>query len=251
MRRFNVACAVVVAIGMSMGGGVPAGAQLIDEDFDGYVAGTSPPPPWWYWGSSGTILVDDTVYFGGAGNSLEFNRVAFDYQPFATGQTLNPSLVGQGELTYHFLLSGGSTREVLCVFGRNVASNAVAWWVTHGGWFGNAVATYSNSQGWTHVMDVADNTWYGVRVDIDVDAHSYDITVWEDANPGNTATVTGVDFRDLSQADPVDEIQLGDFYNSSSDLRLAHVDDLRLVGPRVFADDFETGNTGAWSVATP
>lgn len=80
---------------------------------------------------------------------------------------------------------------------------------------------------------------------------SYDITVWEDANPTNTTTVTGLDFRDLPLADPIDDIQLGDFYNSYSDLRLAHVDDLRLVGPRVFADDFETGNTGAWSVATP
>ena len=96
-------------------------------------------------------------------------------------------------------------------------------------------------------MDVVNETWYGVRLDIDVDAHSYDITVWEDGNPTNTAIVTNLDFRDLLLADPVDDIQMGDFYASSSDLRTAHVDDLRLIGPRIFADDFENGNTGAWS----
>ena len=251
MQRFNVACAVVVAIGMSMGGGLTAEAQLIDEDFDGYVAGTSPPSPWWYWGNSGTILIDDTIYHGGSGSSLEFRRMAYDNQPFTIGQSLTPPLEGQGEMTYFFRLSGGSDREVLCVFGHNFANNAVAWWVTHGGWFGDAVATYSNSQGWTHIMNVAIETWYGVRLDIDVDSQSYDITVWENAAPTNTTTVTGLDFRDLPLADPIDDIQLGDFYASYSDLRLAYVDNLRLVGSRVFADDFETGNTGVWSVATP
>jgi len=246
MRRLNLVCVVGVAAAVWLGG-VTAEAQLIDVDFDGYRAGTSPPAPWWYWGDSGSILVDDIIYHGGAGNSLAFRRTSYDYQPFTIVRELTPPLEGQGEMTYHFLLSGGSLREVLCVFGHNYANNAVAWWVTHGGWFGDAVATYSETQGWTHVMDVAINTWYGVRLDIDVEAHSYDITVWEDADPANTATVTGVDFRNLLLADPVDDIQMGDFYNGSSDLRLAYLDDLRLVGPGVFVDDFESGDTSAWS----
>jgi hypothetical protein len=96
-------------------------------------------------------------------------------------------------------------------------------------------------------MDVVNDTWYGVRLEIDVDTHSYDITVWEEGNLTNTATETDVDFRNLLLADPVDDIQMGDFYASFSDPRNAHLDDLRLVGPRVFADDFETGDTGGWS----
>jgi hypothetical protein len=241
---------VVIAAGGLFCGGT-AEAQLIDENFDAYPAGVSPPAPWWYWGTSGTILVDDTVYHGGAGCSLEFNRVAFDYQPFTIGQSLSPPLEGQGEMSYFFRLGGGSDREVLCVFGHNYANNAVAWWVTHGGWFGNAVATYSDSQGWTHVMDVSSDTWYGVHLDIDVDAQSYDITVWEEANPTNTATETNLDFRNLGLADPIDDIQMGDFFDSFSDTRTAHLDDLLLIGPRIFVDGFESGDTAAWSVTSP
>jgi hypothetical protein len=230
--------------------GVTVEAQLIDDNFDAYPAGTSPSSPWWYWGTSGTILVDDTAPYGGSGNSLEFDRVAFDYQPFAIGQNLIPPLEGQGVLTYFFLVSGSSDRDPMTIFGHNVYSNAVAWWVCHGGWFGNAVATYSETQGWIHIMDIDDDTWYGVRLDIDVDTHSYDITVWEDANPANTSTVTGIDFRNLLLADPVDSIQMGDFTATSSDSRFGLLDDLRLVGPRVFVDDFEGGDTGAWSGGT-
>jgi hypothetical protein len=249
MSRSGIVCVAVVVTAVWVWG-VPAQAQLVVDDFDDYPAGLSPPAPWWYWGTSGTILVDDTVYHGTGGSSIEFNRVMFDYQPFTIGQAVMPPLEGQGEMTYSFRLGGGSDREVLCVFGHNYDNNAVAWWVTHGGWFGNAVATYSNSQGWTHVMDVVDDTWYSVRLDIDVDTHSYDITVWEDDDPTNTATVTGLDFRDLAAADPIDDIQMGDFYDSFSITRTAYLDDVRLIGPRIFADDFEAGNTGAWSNGT-
>lgn len=250
MQRFSLGC-VGIALAISLVGAVPAEAQLIVESFDSHTTGSPPPSPWWYWGTSGTILVDDTVYHGVSGKSAEFNRVSFDYQPFTAGRYLDPPLEGQGEMSYAFRLGGGSDREVLCVFGHNIDNNAVAWWVTHGGWFGNAVATYSETQGWTHVMDVSSDIWYGVHLDIDVDSHSYDITVWEEANSTNTATVMDVDFRNLLLANPVDDIQVGDFYASFSDSRTAHLDDLRLVGPRVFVDDFESGDTGAWSVVSP
>lgn len=245
MRGLSLACVVVVAAGAVLSGPA-AEAQLIQDDFDAYTVGTSPPAPWWYWGTSGTFLVDDTTPYGGTGSSLEIDRVAFDYQPFTIGRGLIPPLEGQGEMSYFFRLTGSGDRETLCVFGHNYANNAVAWWVTHGGWFGNAVATYSETQGWTHVKDVVNDTWYGVRLDIDVSTHSYDITVWEAADPSNTTTVTGLDFRNLLLADPVDDIQIGDFYDSFSDSRSAYLDDLRLVGPGIFSDGFESGNTGAW-----
>ena len=49
----------------------------------------------------------------------------------------------------------------------------------------------------------------------------------------------------------VDDIQMGDFYDSFSDERTAYLDDLRLVGPGIFVGDFETGSTDAWSLVTP
>jgi hypothetical protein len=246
MGRINIVWIVIalVAVGLFT---LPAEAQLIEEDFDAYPAGAWPPAPWWYWGTSGTIWVDGTNPHGGSGHSLQFDRAFFDYQAFAVGQTLSPSLVGQAVLTYFFTLTGNTDREVFSVFGRNIDNNAVAWWVTHGGYFGNAVATYSETQGWTHVMDVVNDTWYGVRLEIDVTTHSFDITVWEETNPTNTSTVTGVDFRNLLLADPVDEIQIGDFSQTYSDTRLGYLDDLLFVGPGVFHDDFESGDISAWS----
>ena len=239
--------AVTVIIGLAAGA---ARAQLIDESFDLYATGSPPPSPWWNWGTSGTKLVDETVYNGGAGKSVELRRTAFDHQAFAIGQTFAP-LEGQVDLTYFFRLSSGSDREALCVFGRDSSDNTIAWWVAHGGQFGNAVATYSDIEGWTHVMDITGDAWYGVHLEIDTAACTYDITVWEADNPATTATVTDRTFRNFTLADAVDEIQLGDFYASYSDLRSAYVDDLRLVGPVVFRDDFESGDTAGWSAVSP
>ncbi|MGD8440942.1 MAG: hypothetical protein PVG53_10425, partial [Holophagae bacterium] len=183
MSRLAV-IAVVVALA------VPgAEAQLVYDDFDAYATGAPPPSPWWNWGTSGTMLVDDTVFWGPSGKSVQINRVLFDHQAFAIGQTF-PPLVGDTDLTYHFMLAGGSDREALCVFGRDASDNTVAWWVSHGGQFGNAVATYSDSQGWTWIMDIASDTWYGVHLLIDPVSSTYDVTVWQDDNPATTATAT-------------------------------------------------------------
>jgi hypothetical protein len=249
MKRFPTlfigALAIIVGLGAS-----GAHAQLIDESFDAYATGSPPPSPWWNWGTSGTKHIDETVFNGASGKSVELHRTAFDHQAFAIGRTIAP-LEGEVDLTYFFRLTGGSTREALCVFGRDSSDNMIAWWVTHGGQFGNAVATYSDIQGWTHIMDISSDAWYGVLLDIDTAAATYDITVWEQDNPTNTATVTDRTFRNSPLANAVDEIQLGDFYASYSDLRSAYVDDLRLVGPVVFRDGFESGDTAEWSGVSP
>jgi len=249
MRRFPTLFIGAFAIIVGLGGS-GAQAQLIEENFDAYATGAPPPSPWWNWGDSGTKLIDETVFNGASGKSVELRRTAFDLQAFAIGRTFAP-VEGEVDLTYFFRLTGGSTREALCVFGRDSADNMIAWWVAHGGQFGNAVATYSDIEGWTHVMDISSDAWYGVHLDIDTAASTYDITVWEQDNPTNTATVTDRTFRNSPLADAVDEIQLGDFYASFSDLRSAYVDDLRLVGPVVFRDGFESGDTAEWSGVSP
>jgi hypothetical protein len=227
-----------------------ADAQLIVEDFDGYATGSPPPSPWWNWGTSGTNLIDDTVFRGASGKSVGFTRLYFDGNPFAIGQSFTP-IHGTAELSYFFLATNGE-REVLSVFGRNSSNNAVGWWVTVGGVFGDAVATYSNSQGWTHVMNISTGAWYGVRLVIDMAAQTYDITVWQDADPTNTATVTGIAFRDGASASDIDEIQAGDFHAGFIGITgLAYLDDLRLIGETVFTDDFEIGDLSAWSAVEP
>ena len=247
MTSLNRLAVVAVTLTIMVSG---AQAQLVSDDFDAYAAGSPPPSPWWNWGTSGTMLVDDTVFWGPSGKSVQLNRVLFDHQAFAFGQTF-PPLIGETDLTYHFMLAGGSDREALCVFGRDASDNTVAWWVSHGGFFGNAVATYSDSQSWTWVMDIASDTWYGVHLLIDPIAYTYDITVWQDDNPTNTATVTGLAFRNGASADVITELQIGDFYDSFSDVRPAYLDEVLLIGPYVFADGFETGHTGAWTAVQP
>jgi hypothetical protein len=64
--------------------------------------------------------------------------------------------------------------------------------------------------------------------------------------------VTDLAFRNGSAADAIDEIQIGDFHPGYvGEEKYAFLDDLRLVGPVLFRDDFENGNSGAWSSTVP
>ncbi|MCG6948534.1 MAG: hypothetical protein LJE93_06420, partial [Acidobacteria bacterium] len=174
----------------------PAGnadAQLIVDDFDSQTTGSPPAWQWWENGRSGTIQVDDTVYRGSSGRSVELVRTTFDDYTFSFGRNFRP-IDAPAELTFFFRV-GSTTVEVLTAIGGNNAAHQVAWWVGVGGDVGNAIGTHSHAGGWNHVMDVVADTWYGVRLEIDPTTFTYDITVWEDGNPGNTASETGIPFR--------------------------------------------------------
>jgi len=246
MRGFTTACLFVVFVVLAVG---VADAQLIVENFDSETTGSPPAWLWWNNGSSGTILVDESTYRGTSGKSVEIVRTVFDGNGFGFGRIF-PPIEGPAELTYYFLV-GSAEEEALTVIGGNNAGHQVAWWVSVGGSIENAIATYSDSGGWNHVMDVVPDTWYGVRLEIDVATYSYDITVWEDANPTNTATETGIAFQNGSAADTIDQIQFGNFSDSvTSSTDYAFIDDITFVGSTILKDGFESANTSAWSRST-
>jgi hypothetical protein len=245
VRGFKIVC-VVVCLVLTVGF---ADAQLIVEDFDSQTTGSPPTWLWWNNGTPGTILVDETTYRGPSGKSVEVVRTIFDGKGFGFGRNF-PPIDGPAELTYYFRV-GSTTDEVLTVLGGNNADGQVAWWVGVGGTVGNAIGTHSVSGGWNHVMDVAADTWYGVTLEIDPSTYTYDITVWEDGNSGNTATETGIAFRDGSAVNIIDQIQFGNFGDAvAGPAASAFIDDVTFAAPRVLNDDFESGNTSAWSFST-
>jgi parallel beta-helix repeat protein len=242
LRTVQIVTSLLFVVGM-------ANAQLIVEDFDDQTTGSPPAWLWWNNGSSGTILVDETTSRGGSGKSVEILRTTFDGYGFGFGRNF-PPIDGKAELTFYFRV-GSTTDEVLTAVGGNNAGHQVAWWVGVGGDAGDAIGTHSHSGGWNHVMDVSPDTWYGVKLEIDPAALTYDITVWEDGNPGNTATETGLPFRDGSDVEVIDQIQFGNFSDATSGpAASAFIDDVEFVGTRVLKDDFESGNTGMWSWST-
>jgi hypothetical protein len=220
MRGFKISFVVaftVLAVGV-------ANAQQIVEDFDSQNTGSPPAWLWWNNGTSGTILVDESTSRGASGKSVELVRTVFDGKRFGFGRNF-PAIDGPAELTF--------------------------WWVSVGGHFANAIGTYSDSGGWNQVMNIAPDTWYGVRLEIDPTTYTYDITVWEDGNPGNTATETGIAFRNGSATDTIDQIQFGNFSDSvASTTDYAFVDDITFVGPTILEDGFDSGNTSGWSSST-
>ena len=246
MRGFTKAFLIVVFLVLAVG---VADAQLIVETFDSEITGSPPAWLWWNNGSSGTTLVDDSVYRGTSGKSVELARTSFDGNGFGFGRNF-PPIEGPAELSFYFLV-GSTDEEVLTVIGGNNADGQVAWWVSVGGSVGNAIGTYSVSGGWNHVMDVVPDTWYGVRLEIDPPTFNYDITVWEDGIPANTATETGIAFRDGSAADIIDQIQFGNFSDSvTSSTDYAFIDDVNFVGSTILKDGFESANTSSWSSST-
>ena len=237
---------VVVLLALAVG---IADAQLIVEDFDTQTTGSPPAWLWWNNGSSGTMLVDETTSRGSSGKSVELVRTTFDGNNFGFGRNF-PPLDGPAELTFYFRV-GATTDEVLTAVGGNNADGQVAWWVGVGGAVGNAIGTHTVAGGWNHVMDVAVDTWYGVTLEIDPATFTYDITVWEDGFPGNTATETGIPFRDGSAVKVVDQFQFGNFSDAvTGPAASAFIDDVEFIGTRVLNDDFESGNTGTWSSST-
>jgi len=226
-----------------------AEAQLIHDDFDSQTTGSPPAWLWWDNGASGTILVNETVYRGASGKSVELVRTTFDGNNFGFGRNF-PPIEEPTELTYFFRV-GDTANEVLTAVGGNNADGQVAWWIGVGGAAGNAVATHTVAGGWNHVMDVVSDTWYGVTLEIDPSGHTYDITVWEDENPGNSATEIGIPFRDGSAVKVVDQFQFGNFMDGiSGPAAPAFIDDVEFIGTRILEDGFESGNTGSWSAST-
>jgi hypothetical protein len=224
-------------------------AQLIVEDFDAQTTGSPPAWLWWNNGSSGTISVDETISRGSSGKSVELVRTTFDGYTFGFGRNF-PPIDGPAELTFYFRV-GSTAEEYLTAVGGNNSGHQVAWWVGVGGAVGNAIGTHTHAGGWNHVMNVAADTWYGVTLDINTATHTYDITVWENGNPGNTATETGIVFRDGSAVDVIDQIQFGNFSDAlAGPAASAFVDDVGFVGVRILNDDFESGNVGSWSWST-
>lgn len=226
-----------------------ARAQLIVEDFDSQITGSPPGWMWWCNGSSGTILVDDTTFRGTSGQSVELIRTDFDDYTFGFGRNFRP-IDGPAELSYYFRVES-TAEEVLTAVGGNNAGHQVAWWVGVGGEVGDAIGTHSHGEGWNHVMDVAADTWYGVTLEIDPTTFTYDITVWEDDNPANTATETGIAFRDGSDVEVIDQVQFGNFSEAvAGPAASAFVDDVVFMGVRILNDGFERANTSAWSTST-
>ena len=226
-----------------------AEGQMIVDDFDSQPPGAAPEWKWWSDGKSGAAEIDAATYRGLSGKSVKLARTVFDGAGFGFGQNFSP-LDGPADLTYYFRVDTTSG-EILTAIGGNNADGEVAWWVGVGGEVGDAIGTYSEAGGWNHVLDVSAETWYGVTLEIDPSTFSYDITVWEDGDPANTATESGIPFRNGVEVVIIDQIQFGNFSGSTfSSSDAAFVDDVRLVGSRVFEDGFESWNTGSWSRST-
>lgn len=239
----------LAAAGFLLLSAVFAGAQLIVEDFDDETTGAPPAWRWWNNGSSGTVQVDATTFLGPSGKSVALERTTFDGRGFGFGRNF-PPLDGPAVLSYSFRV-GSTTEETLTAVGGNNAGHQVAWWVAAGGPVGNAVGTYSDAGGWNHVMDISVDTWYGVTLEIYPSTHTYDITVWEEAVPANSAAETGIPFRNGSDVEVIDQIQFGNFSDAAGGPAApAFVDDVDFVGSRVMVDGFESANTSAWPVST-
>ena len=91
MRCFIPSIVLVVLV-LSAGS---VDAQLIVEDFDSQTTGSPPAWLWWNNGPSGTILVDETIFRGSTGKSVELVRTTFDNYTFGFGR--NFDLPGLGE----------------------------------------------------------------------------------------------------------------------------------------------------------
>ena len=243
----SVMCVAVLVLELF---GIPVvgmGQVVVDESFDAYPVGSPPGAPWWNWGTDGVTLVDDTQFNGLFGHSVVLSRTVFPGDSFAFGRHF-PAQGGHVLFEYSFRITG-NPREVLTAFAVD-DGNAVGPWVTVG-YPLPGVWVYSESLGWLGVpLVILPDTWNRVRLDVDVTANTYDVSVWREGDMATVHSVAAVPFRTAAGVGPLTNIQFGDFNISViPDGHVAWVDDV-LVLPLVFGDSFESGDTSGWSSST-
>jgi hypothetical protein len=168
-------------------------ATLISDNFDSYTAGNVPPSPWLVNEDTGSIRVSNAAAFsspssvavtaGGASNIPYFGRA-------------HANIANRG--TYEaYLRTNDVTDETLVMNAvGNGSGSDVGPWLSLGGPNGFGIpqghlAAWDGSA-WTDVIAISNNTWYHIKLIVDVPSKTYDIYVDDMVTP----VVTGVNFHD-------------------------------------------------------
>ena len=168
-------------------------ATLISDNFDSYTAGNIPPSPWIVYENTGSVRVSNAAAFSSP-SSVAVTAGDADTNPYLERDHLH--IANQG--TYEaYLRTNDVTDETLVMNGSGSGNGSgIGPWISLGGPNGFGIppghlAAWDGSA-WTDVMAISNNTWYHIKLVIDVPSKTYDIYVDDMVTP----VVTGVNFHD-------------------------------------------------------
>jgi|WetSurMetagenome_2_1015567.scaffolds.fasta_scaffold145075_2 hypothetical protein len=195
MRRILLAAVIVFMCFSTQG----FAATLIDDNFDSYTAGLIPPAPWSVNEYDGSVKVNNSIY------SSSPNSVAVTVGEACNGNPyfmqVNSGITGTG--TYEaYLRSNNVSHETLVMASTGTGSgDHLGYWISLGGpaSFGIPAGhlAYYDGTLWHDIMAISNDTWYHVKIEVNVPSAIYDIYVDDMVTP----IVTGASFRDTTLTD--------------------------------------------------
>ena len=171
-------------------------ATLINDNFDSYTAGSFPPSPWFGAEFDGSASVNNSVYYSSP------NSVAFTAGDACTGspyiEQIHPDITGSG--TYEaYLRTNNVSHETLIMASEGVGSvDGLGFWLSLGGPASSGIPVghfaWYDGTNWHDVTAISNDTWYHIKIAVNVPSKTYYIYVDDMTTP----IVTGATFRDTT-----------------------------------------------------
>jgi hypothetical protein len=171
-------------------------ATLINDNFDSYIPGNTPGGSWFTHEDGGTINVVNSISFSSP-NSVRIQRTDFSSGSRCNFGIFHPPVTNR--VVYEAEIYASTVnREALVMWAWDSVHDLMGPWVSIGAISG--YLAYYDGSNWSNIMAVSNNTWYHVRLDVDVPSNTFSVYV------NNTLMVSGADFRQNSSVMALDSV---------------------------------------------
>jgi hypothetical protein len=187
---------ILMALGL-ISFGIPGfAATLVSDNFDSYTVGSIPPVPWEVQENGGSVRVNSAVA-SSSPNSVAVTASSDPSQLAFFGQIHWP-ILGSGTYEAYLRTNNVSNETLVMTSYGNGSGNKAGPWISLGGPAGFGIPVghlaYFDGSSWHDVMAISNDTWYHIKIRVNVLSKTYDIYVDNMVAP----IVTGASFWDTS-----------------------------------------------------
>jgi hypothetical protein len=189
-------------------------ATILSQNFDDELTGSAPNG--WVLGNPSicSLAVNDTVYYGGSGKSARYADTASYTGGSAYVGTTFADQRGYLTLSFEIMAENPDYFSFYIDSTDGIGHGANIYFTPYG------YLAYYDESGWHNLQPFSVNTWYSIKMEINIPANTYDIYV------DNAIVAQGVHFRYFGQTTHLNQIEFG---QNSWETPIGFIDDLSIV----------------------